>query len=142
MSGQGGGDPGDLGRVLAAVRALSAVVEAREASGPALSERELEALVRLPAQVQDLTSIATIAAADSKQVKELLLGNGKLGLVAQVDALEKTDRADKERRTRDGLAGKVAILADAAERQKWFVRLVAGGTVGAIIALIAQAVGG
>ena len=101
-----------------------------------LREAEMTALLELPGQVRDLTTIAKEARDTASQTKKILVGNGEVGLVAEVAALKTGAENNKK------LPTTVDRLAQDAERQKWFMRLVAGGTVGSLIAVAAKWVTG
>ena len=107
-------------------------VQKRETNAFGIREAEVSALLELPGQVRELTAISTEARDTAAQTKRILVGNGAVGLVAEVDALKKISDARKK------LPTDVDRLKQDSERSRWFARLLAGGTVGSIIAITAK----
>jgi hypothetical protein len=112
----------------------SLLQEMRKPKTPAfgLRQAEVDLLLELPGQVKELTSIAKEARDTAAQTKKILVGNGEVGLVAEVENLKGAAKDNKK------LPTEVDRLKQDAERARWFTRLVAGGTVGALLAIAAK----
>ena len=75
---------------------LLAAIQKRETNALGLREGEVNALLELPGQVRDLTAIATEARDTAAQTKKILVGNGEVGLVAEVAALKQRGKDNRD----------------------------------------------
>jgi len=107
---------------------LEAVREQQD-SGHSLSAPELKDIRALPRELAEVKALSKQGATDAASVRKILLGNGEVGLVGAVAALKKAAEAAEKQ----DLPTRLDRLEQQADWQKWFSRLVAGGTVGAIL---------